>query len=105
MVNKSSTRKKHIPQRTCVGCHNILPKRSLIRIVKTATGLQIDLTGKMPGRGAYLHDQHVCWQTAIKGKLANALRTELTENDRIFLSQYMENFPVTPQNEDLPVDG
>ncbi|MHB8133261.1 MAG: YlxR family protein [Anaerolineaceae bacterium] len=104
MVKKSPIRSKHIPQRTCVGCHQVLPKRTLTRIVRTATGLQIDNTGKLPGRGAYIHDQKPCWQSAIKGKLATALRTELTEQDRELLQNYMENIPVSTPNEDQTVN-
>lgn len=103
MVKKSPIRIKHIPQRTCVGCHEILAKRTLTRIVRTATGLQIDKTGKLPGRGAYIHDQFNCWQKAIKGKLANALRTEMTEKDRIVLIQYMESNLVISPDEDHAV--
>ena len=36
MVKKTKRRGKHVPQRTCVGCREVLPKRALIRIVKRA---------------------------------------------------------------------
>jgi uncharacterized protein len=39
-------------------------------------------TGKAAGRGAYLHNNRSCWQKALKGPLARALKTELTEKDR-----------------------
>jgi len=103
LVKKSPIRSKHIPQRTCVGCHQVLPKKSLTRIVRTATGLQIDNTGKLPGRGAYIHDQKSCWQSSIKGKLSTALRTELTGQDRELLMQYMEKIPETTPEEDQTV--
>ena len=105
MVKKSPIRSKHIPQRTCVGCHQVLPKKSLTRIVRTATGLQIDNTGKLPGRGAYIHDQKSCWQSAIKGKLATALRTELIEQDRELLIQYIEKIPESTPEEDHTVNS
>ena len=54
-------------------------KKSLTRIVRTGTGLLIDKSGKAPGRGAYIHDQKSCWQAALKGKLAHALKIEITE--------------------------
>ena len=38
--------KKHIPQRTCVGCRQVLAKQEMTRIVATADGVQVDLTGK-----------------------------------------------------------
>ena len=46
---------RKIPERTCIISHEKLPKAELIRIVRTPDGkVEIDLTGKMNGRGAYL---------------------------------------------------
>ena len=46
---------KKIPLRTCVVTKEKLPKRELIRIVRTPEGnVIIDSTGKANGRGAYL---------------------------------------------------
>lgn len=91
MVKKSKRRTKHIPQRTCVGCREVLPKRSLIRIVNGPNGVEIDLTGKAHGRGAYLHDQRSCWERGIKGALDHALRTKLTDQEKKDLMTYMDN--------------
>lgn len=83
-----------MPQRTCVGCREVLPKRSLIRIVRTPSGIVVDPTGKVAGRGAYLHDRKLCWKNGLKGSLANALKTELSLSDRENLEYYMEaNLP------------
>lgn len=100
MVKKQPQRTKHIPQRTCVGCRQVLAKRSLTRIVKTDTGIKIDSSGKLPGRGAYIHNQISCWQSALKGKLANALRIELTEDDRFVLKEYMESLADSSPQDD-----
>ncbi len=86
-------RRKHIPQRTCVGCREVLSKRSLIRVVRTPAGVQIDLSGKLAGRGAYLHDQLSCWEQGLQGPLAHALRTELTPDDRERLKAFMLSLP------------
>lgn len=83
-------RRRYVPQRTCVGCREVRPKRSLIRIVRTEDGVRIDPTGKAPGRGAYLHDTRSCWENALKGSLSRALRTELTSEDRERLLKSME---------------
>ena len=91
-------RRRHIPQRTCVGCRQVLPKRSLIRIVRTSEGVRIDPTGKVPGRGAYLHDQRSCWNEGLRGSLAKALRTELSSSDRKLLDTYMEELQPDTQN-------
>lgn len=94
MVKKSKRRNKHIPQRTCVGCREVLPKRSLIRIVKGPQGVEVDPTGKAHGRGAYLHDQRSCWLRGIDGSLDHALKTKLTDQDKADLRLYMESrFP------------
>jgi predicted RNA-binding protein YlxR (DUF448 family) len=55
VVKTTKRRGKHIPQRTCIGCREVLPKRNLIRVVRTPDGIQVDLTGKAAGRGAYIH--------------------------------------------------
>ena len=89
-------RRKHIPQRTCVGCHQVLPKRSLIRVVRSAEGVLIDPSGKLAGRGAYLHDRRSCWERGLKGPLAHALKTTLTKVEQDRLSA----FAVTLQEPD-----
>jgi predicted RNA-binding protein YlxR (DUF448 family) len=68
----------------------VLPKRSLIRIVRSTDGVQVDPTGKIAGRGAYLHNQRSCWERGLKGALARALKTELTEEERDRLSAFAE---------------
>jgi uncharacterized protein len=92
-VPRKTIRRKHVPQRTCVGCREVLPKRSLIRIVRTPEAVQVDLSGKMAGRGAYLHDRRSCWERGLKGALAHALKTELTDRDRERLTEFMSSLP------------
>ena len=46
---------KKIPMRTCVVTKENLPKKELLRIVRTADGaIEVDESGKMNGRGAYI---------------------------------------------------
>ena len=46
---------KKVPCRTCVITKEKLPKNELIRVVRTPEGnIQIDESGKLNGRGAYL---------------------------------------------------
>lgn len=51
------------PERSCIGCRRVAPKRELIRLVLAAEpsprAVVLDATGRAPGRGAYL-----CRQTA-----------------------------------------
>lgn len=67
-----------------MGCRSTLAKRQLIRIVRTPTGTTVvDTTGKLAGRGAYLHQEPVCWQEGLKkGRLARALHTSLSPQDQ-----------------------
>ncbi|MBW5444532.1 DUF448 domain-containing protein [Cohnella sp. CFH 77786] len=62
-------RPRKIPQRKCVACQEMMSKKELIRIVRSPQGdIQIDLTGKKPGRGAYLHGKVSCFKLAKKSK-------------------------------------
>ena len=63
---------KKIPMRMCNGCMEMKPKKELIRIVKNSEGiLSVDLTGKKPGRGAYICKDPQCLEKAIKSKRIN----------------------------------
>ena len=93
MTAKPVKRVKHVPQRTCVGCRTVLAKRSLTRIVRTSEGVLVDLTGKLAGRGAYLHDQRACWERGLRGALAHALKVELTHADRERLEVFASALP------------
>lgn len=97
---KKTGRKKHVPQRTCVGCREVLAKRSLIRIVRTSDGVKIDSTGKLAGRGAYLHDRRSCWKRGLEGALAHALKTKLTSEEKENLLAFMETLPEENSGED-----
>jgi uncharacterized protein len=99
-ANKKRT--KHIPQRTCVGCHEVLAKRSLLRVVRSAEGVQLDASGKKNGRGAYVHNKRTCWEKALKGPLAHALKTEISEKDRLLLKEVMNALPKEETGENSP---
>lgn len=86
-------RVKHVPQRTCVGCREVLPKRTMIRVVRTTEGVKIDPTGKLAGRGAYLHDRRVCWERGLRGALAHALKAEISPDERARLEEFMNALP------------
>ena len=93
MSGKHSKKTRHIPQRTCVGCHTVLPKQSLVRIVRLVEGIRVDPTGKVAGRGAYLHNRRSCWEKGLKGSLAHALKVTLSESDLDILRAYLEKLP------------
>lgn len=74
-------RRKHVPMRTCVGCRKGAPKRDLIRVVRNPQGeVELDLTGKRPGRGVYICSNVECLNAAVKGRqLERALKTNIDE--------------------------
>jgi len=87
-------RGKHVPQRTCIGCRTTSSKWELIRVVRTADGVQIDPTRRLPGRGAYVHAHRACWELAFKRRaFARALRTELSATDLARLRAFFETLP------------
>ena len=58
---------KKIPQRLCIGCQTVHPKKELIRIVRSPEGdFSVDRTGKKSGRGAYVCDKIECFDAAVK---------------------------------------
>ena len=73
-------RRKHVPLRTCIVCRQQLPKRELIRIVRTPEGtIEIDPKGKRSGRGAYLCRDVRCWNAAQeRGSLGRALKCPIS---------------------------
>lgn len=53
----------------CCGCGQNLPKRELIRIVKSPEGeVSLDKTGKKSGRGAYICPKIECLNMAQKSR-------------------------------------
>ena len=84
---------KKIPMRQCLGCREMKPKSELLRVVRMTDGnVQLDLKGKLPGRGAYLCSIQ-CMEKAIKARslermlgvsvpksIYESLQTELEEN-------------------------
>ena len=59
---------KHVPLRKCIGCQQMLPKESLVRVVKTEGSVMVDPVGKANGRGAYVCNNGPCLKQAIKSK-------------------------------------
>ncbi len=69
---------KKLPQRTCLGCQRVKPKREMIRIVRTLDGkVELDPTGKKAGRGAYVCPSERCFRQMVKKqRLGKALGVE-----------------------------
>ena len=61
--------KKKKPARTCMACNEQKEKQELLRIVKSKERIiEIDLTGKKSGRGAYICKNEECLDKVIKSK-------------------------------------
>lgn len=60
---------KKKPARRCIACNEQKEKHELLRIVRTPEGdIEIDLTGKKNGRGAYICKSEDCLKKVIKSK-------------------------------------
>lgn len=72
---------KKIPMRRCVATQESCPKKELLRIVRTPEGsVEIDLTGKRNGKGAYLKKDLEALKIAKQKKALNrALEVEIPE--------------------------
>lgn len=81
---------KHVPERTCIACHEVKPKRELVRLVYSPGGVvEVDSSGRKPGRGAYLCQSPECWQKGVnKGKLEHALRGKIDAENRARLVKF-----------------
>ncbi|KEO82973.1 RNase P modulator RnpM [Tumebacillus flagellatus] len=92
---------KKIPLRKCVGCQEMKPKRELIRIVYNATAGSVDLdpSGRKPGRGAYICRNVHCLTPARKKKaLDRSLKTSVS--DAIYDSLAAQLAEVEPEGPD-----
>ncbi len=86
-------RTRQAPQRRCIGCHTSTEKRGLVRIVRSAAGhIEIDQSGRLGGRGAYVCARTECWEAALqRGRVERALRTNLTQEDKERLQDYLRS--------------
>lgn len=83
---------KKIPQRQCLGCREMKPKRELLRVVRSPEGkVTLDSKGKAPGRGAYVCPNAECLKRAVKSKaLSRALEVEIPQEIYDSLQQQLE---------------
>ncbi len=72
-------KKRKIPLRKCVACGENKPKKELIRVVRNPEGIvEVDLTGKKNGRGAYICSSLECLNKVQKNRnLPKALKTDI----------------------------
>ncbi|HEY8476011.1 MAG TPA: YlxR family protein [Chloroflexota bacterium] len=102
---------KHVPLRTCVACRRVRPKREMVRLVRTPAGtVEVDLTGKRSGRGAYLCREEACWTVALKRPaiLERAFKGPVAPADLQALREYAATLAPAveqPRSEDVSAAG
>ncbi len=75
---------KKIPMRQCLALNESFPKNELFRIVRTPEGeVQIDLKGKVNGRGAYISKSKKAIELAKKKKILEK-KLEVIVPDEIY---------------------
>lgn len=75
---------KKIPMRSCVVTKEKLPKKELIRVVRTPNQeVIVDITGKANGRGAYLKKDLAVFEKAKKNKILDRI-LEIEVKDEIY---------------------
>ncbi|MBR5771827.1 MAG: YlxR family protein [Clostridia bacterium] len=84
---------RSIPMRKCTGCNEMKPKKELVRVVKSPEGeISIDLTGKKPGRGAYVCRDAACLAKARKAKrLERAFSCDIPDDVYDSMEEVLEN--------------
>lgn len=81
---------KKVPLRKCIACMESKPKKELLRIVKNKEGLiEVDISGKLSGRGAYICYNEECLKKLKKQKRLER-EFELSEIDESIFDKIKE---------------
>ena len=67
--------------RQCIGCRDMKNKKEMIRVIRSADEkIELDVTGKKNGRGAYLCFSRDCLEKAVKNHgLERSLKAAIPE--------------------------
>lgn len=73
---------KKIPMRKCLATNQSFAKKDLLRIVRTPQGeVQVDITGKLNGKGAYISKSAEALKLAKENKVLNkALEVDIPDS-------------------------
>lgn len=95
-------KQRKIPMRMCVGCREMKPKRELLRVVRGPEGdISFDLTGRRPGRGAYVCRSADCLNLAIRKKqLERAFSAPISDAVRDGLMAQIADLPPAVEQTD-----
>lgn len=74
--------KRKVPLRKCLASGEMKPKKEMIRVVRSKEGeVSVDLTGKKPGRGAYVsRNREAVLQAKQKKLFASQLQARVTDD-------------------------
>ena len=74
-------KQRKIPLRTCSGCGAQKIKKELVRVVRSPEGeVSLDLSGRKPGRGAYICRDPACLKKARKTRrISRSLECEIPD--------------------------
>jgi predicted RNA-binding protein YlxR (DUF448 family) len=77
--------KNNGPERTCIGCMKRDAKASMVRIAVVGGHVEVDLQGRKPGRGGWLHPADECVErfVGLKVKEFRALRRRIERPERL----------------------
>ena len=75
------TNMKKVPLRKCAATGEMLPKKEMIRIVRSKEGeVSVDLTGKKSGRGTYVSKSEEAVESARRNRsIESQLKTAVPE--------------------------
>jgi hypothetical protein len=60
--------------------------------------VEVDITTRIPGRGAYLCHRQACWDSALKkDRLAYKLKGTISPEDRLALLEFARQIPEAPR--------
>ena len=86
-------KKRKVPMRRCIASGEMMHKKELVRIVRNSEGVaQIDPTGKVNGRGAYITLEPTLVEKAWKNHLfERQLEIEIPDSFYEELLQYVDH--------------
>ncbi len=95
-MSTAGQKRRHVPLRRCVVCGERRTKQELIRLVRAESGVDVDETGRAPGRGAYMCPDEACAARMLKRievplrvRLDQTARDELENKIRIAIERQM----------------
>jgi uncharacterized protein len=85
-------RRSEQPQRTCIGCMMRDNKERMLRIASSGETLTLDEEGRMPGRGAYLHNRKRCITDLVRNKAreVRSLKRKISLDERYKLAELIQ---------------